>query len=73
MVNSIIRTRKSENTANIYMKKMDISQNKLKNINKYINILSTLFFVFFLLSNQYHFLKLNIYLNVQINLLSSER
>mgnify|MGYP004668273551 CR=1 FL=1 len=37
MVNSIIRTRKSENTANIYiyMKKMDISQNKLKNINKY--------------------------------------
>lgn len=51
MVNSIIRTRKSENTANIYMKEMDISQNKLKNINKYINILSTLFFVFFLLSN----------------------
>lgn len=35
MVNSIIRTRKSENTANIYMKEMDISQNKLKNINKY--------------------------------------
>lgn len=45
MVNNIIRTRKSENTANIYMKKMNISQNKLKNINKYTK--HTIFRIFF--------------------------